>query len=110
MTREEFDREFKKYEDQMRYWEFVPNGRLHAPFVYGYYYDRERRKWVMYETGERFDYYEHEAYDTEEEALDDLMSWVEFEADQTRRLRQLKEKRRLEEEKARLEAEKKQEP
>ena len=106
MTREEFNRELKTYEGQLRYWRVMQNRREEGDFILGYYYDKKEQTWKMYVNTERGWSSIRGTYETEEEALDKLMWKIRLEAEKMQDIQAMDEKRRRERaERQRLEQE-----
>ena len=106
MTREEFNRELKTYEGQLRYWRVMQNRRVESDLILGYYYDKKEQTWKMYVNTERGWSSIRGTYETEEEALDKLMWKIRLEAEKMQDIQAMDEKRRRERaERQRLEQE-----
>ena len=103
MTREEFNRELKTYEGQLRYWRVMQNRRVESDLILGYYYDKKSRTWKMYVTDDRGELFIYDTFETEEKALDGLMVKIRLEAERTQRLKEIYEKAAREAEQAKKE-------
>ena len=79
MTRDEFIERTKHYHGRVGDLEIVLDNYTMAEFVLGCYYDKETNTWKVYENGERGMRGVNLETASEELALDELYSTIEFE-------------------------------
>ena len=78
MTRTEFLERTKPYHGSVNGWDIVLDRLSVADFVLGCYYDESDKKWKVYENGERGVQDIDLETTSEEEALDELYSNIEY--------------------------------
>ena len=79
MTRTEFLKKTEHYNGSVGSWDIVLDRFSEADFVIGCYYDESDKKWKVYQNNERGLQGIDLETTSEEEALDELYSMIEFE-------------------------------